>query len=187
MKIKLLIILALIPLFGMSQTNKGNSYVEVKTGLSLSEVAKNSKPILGYNLNVSYSYSLIENMDLMVSLSTSDAYSTEDTPTFVQPMYFCNALQLGVRGKVRCLDIVNLKLSLSGGMMAYAYNDILDYSNDFMTEMILTSCFSGMAEIDFNISKNVALGVFYGKSIAYRYYAPNPHFDTAGLSLSFKI
>lgn len=176
-------LLILIPFLGISQTNKGNSYIEVKTGVSLSDVTKDAKPVLGYNLNIGYSYGLIENMDLTASLSSYDAFSTkDDTPAYVQPMYFCNALQLGIRGKVRCLHIVNLKLSLSGGMMIYAYNDIYYHPDYPMSEMRIRPCISGMGEIDFNISEKVALGVFYGKAIALNDNV-NPYFDSAGITL----
>ena len=106
MKKTFLFILVLLPFLGMSQTNKGNSYIEVKTGLSASDVTKDTKPILGYNFNMAYSYGLFENMDLMASLSSYDAFSTEDIPSYVQQMYFSNALQLGVRGRIRCLEII---------------------------------------------------------------------------------
>ena len=83
----------LIPFWGLSQSNKGVSRIEVKTALSASNVTNDSKPILGYNLNVGYSYGLIENLDLTATLSSYDAMDVEDIPTFVQQMYFCNAFQ----------------------------------------------------------------------------------------------
>ena len=186
MKSKFLILLIIIPFWGISQTNKGNSYIEVKTGVSLSDVTENSKPVLGYNLNVGYTYGLFENMDLLASFSTYDAFSTKDTPTFVRQMYFCNAMQLGIRGKVRCLDIVNLKLSLSGGMMVYAYNDVFYHANYPLSKMKIRPCISGIGEIDFNVSEKVALGVFYGKTIALNDNR-NPYFDSAGITISLKL
>ena len=185
MKTKLVFLLMLIPFWGLSQSNKGVSRIEVKTALSESNVTNDSKPILGYNLNVGYSYGLIENLDLTATLSSYDAMDVEDIPTFVQQMYFCNAFQLGVRGRLKCWDLVNLKLSLSGGMMVYAYNNIFKVHD--VTEMLIDPCISGMAEIDFDISDKVALGVFYGKSIACSSYTEYPYFDSAGISLSLKL
>lgn len=187
MKKTFLFILVLLPFLGMSQTNKGNSYIEVKTGLSASDVTKDTKPILGYNFNMAYSYGLFENMDLMASLSSYDAFSTEDIPSYVQQMYFSNALQLGVRGRIRCLNIVNLKLSLSGGMMVLAYNDIFYHASYPMSEMMIRPCVSGMAEIDFSINERIVLGVYYGKAIVCDSYAKNPYFDSAGLTLSLNL
>ncbi|MBE6336880.1 MAG: hypothetical protein E7066_09435 [Lentimicrobiaceae bacterium] len=186
MKSNFLILLILIPFLGISQTNKGNSYIEVKTGMSMSDVTEDTRPISGYNLNVGYSYGLIENMDLLVSFSTYDAFSTKEPPTFVRQMYFCNAMQLGVRGKIRCLDIVNIKLSLSGGMMIYAYNDVFYHADYPLSKMKIRPCISGMGEIDFNVSEKVALGVFYGKAIALNDNI-NPYFDSAGITISLKL
>ena len=103
-------------------------------------------------------------------------------------MYYSNALQIGVRGKVKCFDFMNLKLSLTGGLVNHAQTKY-SYAGNYVpyTNMYLAVCLGGMFEVDFDISERVSLGLFYGRTSSIVNAKFGYTFDNTGLSLSVRL
>ncbi len=194
--------LAIVPALAMAQsekTNKGAHYLEVKTGLAISDAPFVLKDQLekGVSFDMRYAYGLINNMDIIASLTSYNGYKSFDKTLYARyedidcpnfgPMYYCNTLQVGVRGKVKCFDFMNLKLSLTGGL-AYSARALYRHDINFTeyppypsTDLCLSPCFGGMFEVDFDITKRLSLGLFFGRTIT------TNTFDNTGLSLSVRL
>jgi hypothetical protein len=190
----LLLVLAVVPALAMAQsekTNKGAHYLEVKTGLSISDATSFSSEennVKGMSFDMRYAYGLINNLDVVAAFTTYNGY--QDIDPFVDPMYYSNALQIGVKGKVKCFDFMNLKLSLTGGLVnhaqtKYSYSCAGNYVP--YTNMYLAACLGGMFEVDFDISERVSLGLFYGRTSSIVNAKFGYTFDNTGLSLSVRL
>ncbi|MBO5809615.1 MAG: hypothetical protein J6R32_02185 [Bacteroidales bacterium] len=196
-----LLMLAIMPALAMAQsekTNKGAHYLEVKTGLSISDIPLintfDAPPVEGLSFDMRYAYGLINNLDIIAAFSTYSGYESFDEImaigkfSYIDRMYYCNALQIGVRGKVKCFDFMNLKLSLTGGLMNHAQTCYGDYPPlQPYTVMYLRSCVGGMFEVDFDISKRMSLGLFYGRTTTILNKNAGVKFDNTGLSLSVRL
>ena len=187
-----LLMLAIMPVLVMAQsekTNKGAHYLEVKTGLSISDAVLNSPDLVkGMNFDMRYAYGLMNNLDIVTAFTTYNGYQGVDP--IVDPMYYSNALQIGVRGKVKCFDFMNLKLSLTGGLVNHAQTNYscADIPNLVpYTNMYLVACLGGMFEVDFDISERVSLGLFYGRTSSIVNANFGFTFDNTGLSLSVRL
>ena len=190
----LLLVLAVVPALAMAQsekTNKGAHYLEVKTGLSISDATSFPSVenlVKGMSFGMRYAYGLINNLDVVAAFTTYNGY--QDIDPFVDPMYYSNALQIGVRGKVKCFDFMNLKLSLTGGLVNHAQTKYsYSYAGNYVpyTNMYLAACLGGMFEVDFDISERVSLGLFYGKTSSIVNAKFGYTFDNTGLSLSVRL
>lgn len=189
----LLLLLAVVPALAIAQsekTNKGAHYLEVKTGLSISDAASDVRLTKGLSFDMRYAYGLINNLDIIAAFTTYSGYGAQDSYAlcYVDEMYYSNAFQAGIRGKVKCFNFMNLKLSLTAGVVNNAqarYN----YNNSYgcyypYTNMHLRPCVGGMFEVDFDISKRMSLGLFFGRNTSGRHGAT---FDNTGLSLSVRL
>ena len=144
--------------------------------------------VKGMSFDMRYAYGLINNLDVVAAFTTYNGY--QDIDPFVDPMYYSNALQIGVRGKVKCFDFMNLKLSLTGGLVnhaqtKYSYSCAGNYVP--YTNMYLAACLGGMFEVDFDISERVSLGLFYGRTSSIVNAKFGYTFDNTGLSLSVRL
>ena len=189
-----LLMLAVMPALVVAQsekTNKGAHYLEVKAGLSISDATSYPSVenlVKGMSFDMRYAYGLMNNLDIVTAFTTYNAYQGIDP--FVDPMYYSNALQIGVRGKVKCFDFMNLKLSLTGGLVNHAQTKYsYSYADNYVpyTNMYLAACLGGMFEVDFDISERVSLGLFYGRTSSIVNANFGFTFDNTGLSLSVKL
>ena len=199
-----LLMLALVSALVMAQsenTNKGAHYLEVKTGLSISDVTSNpinNNLVKGMSFDMRYAYGLIENLDIVAAYSAYSGYRVVRSFTldvnpylYVDPMYYCNALQVGVRGKLKCFNFMNLKLSLTGGFINCAYTrysePAIGYQPYPYAEMYLRPCLGGMFEVDFDITERMSLGLFFGRTTSILNKNLDASFDNTGVSLSVRL
>lgn len=191
----LLLLLAVVPALAIAQsekTNKGSHYLEVKTGLSISDVTSDMSLAKGFGFDMRYAYGLIENLDVIAAYTSGSGYKSVfgyADNSYIDEMYYGNAFQVGIRGKVKCFDFMNLKLSLTAGMINCAmtrYSYIESYIP--YTEMYFKPCVGGMLEVDFDISERMSLGLFFGRnSSMLNKNIGVVTFDNTGLSLSVKL
>ena len=189
-----LLMLAIVPALAMAQTemtNKGAHYLEIKTGLAISDAPSSASLVKGISFDTRYAYGLINNLDVVAAFTSYNGYELEksyDLNSRVDRMYCCNALQIGVRGKVKCFDFMNLKLSLTGGLANHAQTKFSYPTEGYppypYTDMYLSPCFGGMFEVDFDITKRMSLGLFFGRTMP---LSSKNAFDNTGLSMSVRL
>ena len=192
----LLLLLAVVPALAIAQsekTNKGSHYLEVKTGLSISDATSDVSLTKGLSFDMRYAYGLINNLDIIASFTTYSGYHALDSYALCHEdeMYYSNAFQAGIRGKIKCFNFMNLKLSLTAGVVNHAqtHYSYCDLSEPYYpyTNMYLRPCVGGMFEVDFDISERMSLGLFFGRNSSILNKNLGVTFDNTGLSLSVRL